>query len=479
QMVRDGSRYFGPYSSVAYAHALMDIIGTLFKLRNCKHKLSDEAIASGKFKVCINAHIDKCCAPCVAAVSHEDYDALIDSVAHLLNGGVGDIIRENRARMNEAAAELRFEDAQMYKERVELLQKHYSKSPIISQTQNDTDIFSVVGEGLDWFCNFMRIRKGSVIQSYNMELSARIEESEGDILSSFIGEMISKFGKLSREVIVPSLPSCNFEGVQFAVPLKGAKTELLALSRKNALAMKAERLKVEEKSDPQQHTERVLEAIRRDLGMTELPRHIECFDNSNIQGTNPVASCVVFRDARPSKKDYRRFKIKTVVGANDFASMKEVVNRRYSRMMAEGETLPQLVVIDGGKGQLRFALEALEELGIADRMRIVGLAKRFEEVVLPNDPYPLFLDKNSMTLKVLMQIRDEAHRFGITFHRSLRRKSLITTELKEIKGVGDKTADKLLSTFRSVVKIKSATLDDLTAVVGSRQARLVYEHFKK
>lgn len=478
RLTKGGGKYFGPYSSAGYAHSMLELIAALYPLRNCKLALTEEGVAHGKFKVCLNAHLGRCCAPCVGRMSKDGYDAMITSVETLLSGGARGLIRENREKMAAAASQLEFEQAQVYKERAELLEKHYSKSPIVSRTMFDTDVFSMVSEGQEHFCNFIRIRSGCVVQSFNMELEARIEEPPQAVLAAFMAEMISKFGALSKEVIVPFEPNQEFEGVQMVVPQKGDKMELLRLSQKNAAALKVEKYRHEEKVNPEEYKEKVLQNLQRDLGMKQLPRHIECFDNSNIQGTNPVASCVVFRDGRPSKKDYRHFKIKTVVGANDYASMKEVVNRRYSRLMAEGQELPQLIVIDGGKGQLHFALEALYELGIADQVCTVGLAKRLEEVIRPGDPYPLFLDKNSSSLKVLMQIRDEAHRFGITFHRSLRSKSQIGSQLAEIQGVGDATASRLLSHFKSVKRIREASLQDLETVVGKSMAAKVYNFFK-
>ena len=477
RLTKDGSRYFGPYSNASYAHAMLELIAQLYPLRTCKMRLSDEAIAKGKFKVCLNAHLGRCSAPCVGRISHEDYDAMITAVETLLSGGARGLIRDNREQMASAAARLEYEQAQVFKERALLLERHYSKSAIVNQTMNDTDVFSMVSEGQEHFCNFLRIREGCVVQSFNMELEARIEEPEEEVLAAFMAEMISKFGALSKEVVVPFAPGGEFEGVEVTVPQRGQKLELLRLSQKNAGALKAEKYRHEERVNPDEYNQRVMEALQRDLGMKELPRHIECFDNSNIQGTNPVASCVVFRDAHPYKKDYRHFNIKTVVGANDYASMKEVVNRRYSRLMAEGQELPQLVVIDGGRGQLHFAMEALHELGIADRVCAVGLAKRLEEVIRPGDPYPLFLDKNSTSLKVLMQIRDEAHRFGITHHRNLRSKSQIGSQLAEIRGVGEATAAKLLARFKSVKRVKEASLPDLEEVVGKSLAAKVYIYF--
>ncbi|MBR3745218.1 MAG: excinuclease ABC subunit C [Bacteroidales bacterium] len=479
RLTKDGSRYFGPYSNASYAHAMLELIAQLYPLRTCKMRLTDDAIAAGKFKVCLNAHLGRCSAPCVGRVSREDYDAMISAVETLLSGGARGLIRENREKMADAAARLDYEHAQVYKERAMLLERHYSKSAIVNQTMSDTDVFSIVSEGQEHFCNFLRIREGCVVQSFNMELEARIEEPREEVLAAFMAEMISKFGALSKEVVVPFAPGGEFTGVEVTVPQKGNKMELLRLSQKNAGALKVEKYRHEEKVNPDEYNMRVMESLKRDLGMQDLPHHIECFDNSNIQGTNPVASCVVFRECRPSKKDYRHFNIKTVVGANDYASMKEVVNRRYSRLLAEGEPLPQLIVIDGGRGQLHFAMEALHELGIADKVCAVGLAKRLEEIIRPGDPYPLFLDKNSTSLKVLMQIRDEAHRFGITHHRNLRSKSQIGSQLAEIPGVGEATAARLLTRFKSVKRIKEASLNDLEEVVGRKVAANVYDYFNE
>lgn len=478
RMVKSSGRYFGPYSSAGYAHAMLELIASLYPLRSCKLALSEEAIAKGRFKVCLNAHLGRCSAPCTGEISKADYDAMISAVETLLSGGARDIIRDWKGKMQQAAAELRYEDAQKYKDRQDILEKHYSRSPIVNRTMHDTDVFSIESEGEDHFCNFMRIRKGCVVQSFNMELEARIEEPQESVLATFMAEMISKFGTLSKEVLVPIIPNQEFDGVSLTVPQKGDNLELLRLSIKNAGALKAEKFRHEEKVNPDEYNMMVMQALQRDLGMKELPRHIECFDNSNIQGTNPVASCVVFRECRPSKKDYRHFKIKTVVGANDFASMKEVVNRRYSRLLAEGEELPQLIVIDGGKGQLHSALEALCELGIDTRITVVGLAKRLEEIIRPGDPYPLFLDKNSTSLKVLMHIRDEAHRFGITFHRNLRSKGFAGSQLSQIPGVGEVTCTKLLSHFKSAKRVREASLQELETVVGGKMASRVFNYFR-
>lgn len=477
RVVKDGSRYFGPYSSVVTAHTLVDLFSSIYKLRNCKYALTEENIAAGKFRKCLNAHLDKCAAPCIGQMSAQEYDEQIESIIAILKGGVAQLIKQTKAAMDEASSQLRFEDANVQKEKMLMLEKFYSKSLVVSASIDDLDVFSLIEDSSDAFCNFLRVKGGCIVQSFNMELKSRIEESKEQLLSLFMVEMISKFGPLSKEVIVPFYPDTTFEGRNVHIPLKGDKAALMELSRKNAAAMKADRLKQEEHLRPEEHSARIVATLKADLAMLVEPRHIECFDNSNIQGTSPVASCVVFRDCKPSKKEYRHFKIKTVVGANDFASMKEVVNRRYSRMLAEGEPLPDLIVVDGGLGQLHCALEALQELGIDDKVKIVGLAKRFEEVIVPGDPHPLFLSKNSSSLKVIMHIRDEAHRFGITFHRDLRSKAQIQSELLDIEGVGEATQTKLIRNFRSVARVKKASEADLTAVVGKKLATAIFRHF--
>jgi len=366
---------------------------------------------------------------------------------------------------------LNFEEAQVYKDRIETLQKHYAKSVITAAKDSEADVFSLVFDGADAFGNFLRLRGGSVVQSLNLGFKMQIEEEQAAVLSEFIAEIESKFGDLSKELIVPFMPDVELPGIKYTVPQKGDKLTLLELSNKNAKEYHFNTLKQREHTDPDAYNHSVLEELAKALGMKVLPEHIECFDNSNIQGTNPVASCVVFRGGRPSKKDYRKFKIKTVIGANDYASMKEVVNRRYSRMLAENpDDLPQLIVIDGGKGQLGFAWEALCELGINDKLTVVGLAKRLEEVIRVGDPYPLFIDRNSAALKLLQQVRDEAHRFGITFHRSLRSKAAIKSALSEIKGVGKQTEERLLMHYGSVARIAAANPEDLANFVGPKLA---------
>ncbi len=474
-----GNRYFGPYSSVLHARNLVDFFGEIYPLRTCNLKITSEAILRHKFRPCLNFHIGKCKAPCVGNISKAEYGANIEEIVHILSGRGGEVIKHYKALMADAAERLAFEEAQGYKDKLRSLEKHYSKSIITSAADTDADVFSMVFDGGEAFGNFLRIRGGAIIQSLNLGFRSQIEEERETMLATFIGEIEDKFGTLSREVIVPFLPDVEIDGVEFRIPQRGEKLALLELSAKNAREFHFNSLKQREHTDPDAFRMSVMEDLRKALGMKELPRHMECFDNSNIQGTNPVASCVVFRDAEPCKADYRRFKIKTVIGANDFASMKEVVNRRYARMLAEApEDLPQLIVIDGGKGQLEFAHQALAELGILDKVTVVGLAKRLEEVIRVGDPYPLFIDRNSQALKVLQRIRDEAHRFGITFHRNLRSKAAIQSALREIKGVGEKTEQRLLLHYGSVARIASAPLEELSALVGAELAMRIHDYLK-
>ena len=474
-----GNRYFGPYSSVMHARNLVDFFGEIYALRTCTLKITSEAILRGKFRPCLNFHIGKCKAPCVGKISREEYDGYIDEIVRILSGRGSDVIKHYKTLMSEAAERLDFEQAQVYKEKLTSLEKHYAKSIITQARDTDADVFSMVFDLNEAFGNFLRIRSGAIVQSLNLGFKSQIEETREAMLATFIGEIEDKFGELSKEVIVPFLPDVEIPGVEFRIPQKGDKLALLELSAKNAKEFHFNSLKQREHTDPDQFRMSVMEDLRKALGMTELPRHMECFDNSNIQGTNPVASCVVFRNAEPSKADYRRFKIKTVIGANDYASMKEVVNRRYSRMLAEApDDLPQLIVIDGGKGQLEFAHQALAELGILDRVTVIGLAKRMEEVIRVGDPYPLFIDRNSQALKVLQQIRDEAHRFGITFHRNLRSKAAIQSALREIKGVGEKTEQRLILHYGSVARIAAAPLEELSSLVGAELAVRIHDYLK-
>ncbi len=468
RLVKNGSRYFGPYSSVIHARNLLEMFRDIYPLRTCNLKIDSAAILRKRFRPCLEFHIRRCRGCCIGAVSKEEYNGWIEEIVSLLKGGGRTMIQHYRTLMEQAAESLDFEQAAFYKYKMQSLEKHYSKSIIASSADSDVDVFSLVMDSSDAFGNFLRIRGGAVIQSLNLGFRLNIEEEPAAVLSSFIAEIESKFGELSKEIIVPFLPDVEIDGIDFRIPFKGDKLALLQLSNRNAREMQFNTLKQREHTDPDEFHRKVLEDLQKAIGMKELPVHMECFDNSNIQGTNPVAACVVFRDGVPSKKDYRKFKIKTVVGANDYASMKEIVNRRYSRMLQENpEDLPQLVVIDGGKGQLSYAYEALAELGLTDKLTVIGLAERLEEVIRVGDPYPLFIDRNSQALKLLQQIRDEAHRFGITFHRNLRSKAQIASALREIKGVGEKTEQRLILHYGSVARIAAAPLSDLIDFLGN------------
>ena len=477
RVVKDGSRYFGPYSSVVHARNLVEFIHNTYPIRTCNLKITSEAILHKKFRPCLNFHIGKCKGCCIGAISRKEYNDNIEEIVSLLRGGGREVIQHYKTLMLEAAQNMDFESAQLYKEKMQSLDNHYSKSVIINATVGDVDVFSLIVDSPDAFGNFMRIRGGAVVQSLNLGFKMMIEEDQESVLGAFIAEIQSKFGDLSREVIVPFKPDVEIDGVQFKVPVRGDKLSLLELSARNAKEMRLNALKQQEHTDPDAYKNMVMESLRKQIGMNELPVHIECFDNSNIQGTNPVSACVVFRNAVPSKKDYRHFKVKTVIGANDYATMKEVVNRRYSRMLEENpEDIPQLVVIDGGKGQLAFAYEALAELGLTERLTVIALAERMEEVYRVGDPYPMFIDRNSPALKVLQQIRDEAHRFGITFHRKLRSKAQIESALSAIKGVGEKTEQRLLLHYGSVARIAATSVEDLSSLVGRALAERILKH---
>ena len=480
KLIKNGSRYFGPYSSVLHARSLIDFIHTVYPLRTCKNKITSDTILRGKIRPCLNMHIKKCKGCCVGGISKQEYNRNIEEIVSLLKSGGREIIQHYRALMMEAASRMEFELAQQYKERMLSLEQHYSKSVVMNAEVGDVDVFSLVIDEGEAFGNFLRIRGGAVVQSMNLGFKMMIEEEQEEVLATFIAEIQTKFGELSKEIIVPFQPQMEIPGLTFNVPARGNKLALLELSVRNAKEMRKNSLNQQQHTDPDAYKNRLMESLKVQLGMSVLPRHIECFDNSNLQGTNPVSACVVFRDGVPSKKDYRHFKVKTVVGANDYATMKEVVNRRYSRMLEENpDDLPQLIVIDGGKGQLAFAYEALSELGIIGKVKLVALAERMEEVYQVGDPYPLFLDRNSPALKVLQQIRDEAHRFGITFHRSLRSKAQIQSVLRSIKGVGDKTEQRLLNRFQSVARLAEAPVHEIAELVGPKLAQTIHEELNR
>jgi excinuclease ABC subunit C len=479
RVLKDGSKYFGPYTSGAMLKVMLDLIRQLYPLRTCNHALTPEALAKKRYRVCLEYHIGRCLGPCVQQQTEADYNAGITAITHIIKGRLNELADLLRTQMQAAASSYKFEEAQVYKDRLDMLKRYQSKSVIVTPAISNVDVFTILTDGGEAYCNFLRVVQGAVNHSHTVELRLGIEEEKEALLSYFIAEMHERLGGLSKEIIVPFLPDQELSGTVYVTPQRGDKMKLLELSERNCRLYKLEKLRRMEKTDPGRHTGRVLDTLQKDLRLTALPRHIECFDNSNLQGTHAVSSCVVFRDAKPSKRDYRHFNVKTVTGANDYATMTEVVSRRYSRMVAEGEPLPQLVVIDGGKGQLHAAFDALQALHLEQEIALVGLAKRLEEIYFPGDAVPLFLDKNSESLRVLMQLRDEAHRFGITHHRKKRTGAMLATELAAIKGVGEKTAEKLLLELHSIARIKAASLALLTTLVGRSVALSIKAHFGK
>ena len=481
KFVKDGSLYFGPYSSVQHAHHLLDLINSLYKIRNCKLALSESAINSGKFKPCLNMHIRKCYAPCIGKITLEEYNAQIESIKEILKGNTYSLIKDYKLKMLTHSKRLEFELAQEYKEKIDILNNHYSKSLIVHPSINNTDVFSLVFDGNNAFGNFMRLNQGCIVQSINQHFKLNIEEEKESVLTRFMQEIYSLLDAQDpthkvEEILVPYLPDNFLSSKNIHIPLRGDKLNLLELSTKNANAHRFNRMKQEEIKNPEETQNRAIVALKNFLQMESLPIHIECFDNSNTQGTNPVAACVVFKNGKPSKKDYRHFNIKTVVGANDYASMYEIVFRRYSRMLDEAQELPQLILIDGGKGQLNFAYQALTSLNLNNRIKLISIAERMEEIFTTTDSTPFYLDKNSPALKLLMHLRDEAHRFGITHHRSKRTKNQITSKLLELEGIGEVSAQKLLKHFKSVKRIKEAPIEEIEMVVGKKIANIILQN---
>lgn len=482
RLVRDGSYYFGPYSSVMVQKNMLELIHGLYQVRTCSLNLAPEAIARGRYGVCLQYHIGNCKGPCVGRQSAEEYAAVIERVKKTLRGDLRATREYLHEQMMAAAAEMKFEVAAQYKHRLALLDNYESKSVIVSTTLHRLDVFSLLMDEADGtaYCNYVKVSDGTVVNSFTVQLSVGAEADEREVLSRAILEISDRLsGTLAREVVVPFLPEEGLFGeeVKFTVPVRGDRLKLLEFSQRSAKLYRLEKLKNLEIKNPEKHTDRLMEAMRRALYMDVQPRHIECFDNSNLQGTYPVASCVVFRDGKPSRREYRHFNVKTVIGPDDFASMREIVRRRYSRLLAEGAELPDLIVVDGGKGQLSAAYGVLCELGLEHRIAIVGLAKRIEEIFFPNDPEPYYLDKTGEPLKVIMHLRDEAHRFGITFHRNKRSAGFIRSQLEEIEGVGVKSAAALMKRFRSVARIREASEAELAEVVGAARARRVWLHF--
>ena len=480
QVRHDGSQYFGPYGSISMQRSILEFIREVIPLRTCKLNLAPQNIAKGKYGVCLQYHLGNCKAPCVGHQSEEEYADLLTMVKDVLKGDLRPVRRYLEENMQAAAAELKFELAQRFKQRLDALENYQSRSVIVSAKIVDCDIFSLLEDDDVAYCNFIRLRRGSIVALHTVRLTTGVDATAEEMLSTAIQYIVENISHdLSREVIVPFIPSAAilFDGVTFTVPKRGEKADLLEFSLKSARIYRAEQMKNLEIKNPERHTERLMNAMQRELHLDHQPRHIECFDNSNLQGTNPVASCVVFRDGKPSRKEYRHFNVKTVIGADDFASMREIVYRRYSRLLEEGAELPDLIIVDGGKGQLSSAYEVLCGLGIENRVPIVGLAKRIEEIFFPGDPMPYYLSRTGEPLKVVCHIRDEAHRFGITFHRQKRSKAFINSELEQIEGIGAKSLNVLLKRFKTVSNVRSAKVEELAEVVGLKRAQAIVAYF--
>ncbi len=477
QMIKDGSEYFGPYTPVKMINTLLDLIGQLYKLRNCNLNLTPENIEKKKFKICLEYHIGNCKGPCEGHQSMEDYDQTIKEIRLILKGNINTVIQHLKNLMSQQSAQFFYEEAQVTKQKIELLEKFKTKSVVVNPSIHNTDVFSIVTEEDSAFVNFLRIMNGSIVQGHTLEIKKKLDESPEELLEIAIADLRTKFNSDAKEIIVPFEVPTMMEGVTFTIPKIGEKRHLLSLSESNVRNYIRERDLQLEKQNPENKVLRLMEKMQKDLRLTELPRHIECFDNSNIQGTYPVAAMSVFKNGQPSKKDYRHFNIKTVEGPDDFASMEEVIYRRYKRMLDEAQPLPQLIVIDGGKGQLSSAMTSLEKLGLVGKMAVIGIAKKLEEIYYPGDSAPLYIDKKSETLRVIQNLRDEVHRFGITHHRNRRSKGVMKTELSDIKGIGQSTADELLREFKSVKRIKEASHDELKEVIGNSRADKVFSHF--
>jgi excinuclease ABC subunit C len=477
--VRDGSLYFGPYTSGLMVKTLIGFIRQLFKLRTCNLNLTKSNIEAGKFKVCLEYHLGNCKAPCVGKQAENEYIENIDQIRDILKGNISTVIDSLKSSMKKLSDEMRYEEAQVVKEKIDLLSGFRSKSTVVSNTIKNVDVFAITRESDNAYVNYLKVVQGAIIQALTIELKIRTDEEKESILGFAITEIRQRLSSDSREIILPFKPDILLDKVIYTVPKTGEKLKLLELAERNAIYYKLEQKKKSMEHSPQVRTGKNLEKLKNDLHMPLLPLHIECFDNSNIMGTNPVAACVVFRNARPSKNEYRHFNIKTVVGPDDFSSMEEIVYRRYRRMIEENQKLPQLVIIDGGKGQLSSAVKSLEKLGIKEQVTIIGIAKKLEEIYFPGDSVPIYLDKNSISLKIIQHLRNEAHRFGINFHRDKRSSDMIRSNLDMIKGIGPRTKEILLKHFESVDKIKSASPDELINLVGKSKASVLTGYFSK
>ena len=477
--LRDGSKYYGPYTDVNGAKSVLSVIRDLYPLRTCKTQITPEYIERDKGRLCLSYHMHRCKGCCKGYITDEEYGRYIERVKQILKGETKELMNHLRSEMEQLSLSMKFEEAQALKVQYDAVARYQARCVIISQTIEDVDVFGVDEDNDDIFVNYMHVRRGAVVKSMTLQYRRMMGENIGEMIAYAMQEVKNVTDAEYEEVIVAVKPEIEFKGVTFTIPQRGDKAKLLDVSERNARQYKIAALKQMEHLNPEQRTERILERIKKDFRLSELPRHIECFDNSNTQGTNPVASCVVFKNAKPSKKDYRHFNIKTVEGPDDFASMKEVLTRRYSRLMQEGEELPQLIVVDGGKGQLSSAVEALEEIGLRGVIAVVGIAKRLEEIYFPGDSVPLYIDKNSESLRVVQHLRDEAHRFGITHHRNRRSKSQLISELDSIKGIGEVAKASLFKKFKSVKRMKESTVESLAEAVGPSKAKIIYEAFRQ
>jgi len=476
-VINDGSTYFGPYTSVHMVKVLLDLVRQLYPLRNCNLNLAPENIKKKNYKPCLEYHIGNCLAPCIELQTEKDYNESINHIKKILKGNIQEVLFYLNEIMKQYAQEFKFEEAQVVKEKIEILEKYKSKSTVVSATLNNVDIFNILDDHNVAYVNFLKVVEGRIVQAHTLELKKKLNEKSEDLLLLAIIEIRERLQSTAKEVILPF--TLDLEGIKVSVPVRGEKKSLLELSERNLKYYRLEKQKKSEKKKEKHSGKRILEVIKKDLNLPALPVHMECFDNSNIQGTNPVAACVVFKNAKPSPKEYRHYNIKTVEGPDDYGSMEEVVYRRYKRLLDEKKSLPQLIVIDGGKGQLNAAVKSLKKLNLKDNVSVIGIAKRLEEIFYPNDPVPLYLDKNSESLKVIQHIRNEAHRFGIKFHRNKRSGSFIKSELESIPGIGPKTIDTLLTRFKTIKKIKSLSLDELSTEIGNTKAKLLLEYFNK
>jgi len=477
RVVKDGSQYFGPYANVKMMHTLLELIRQLYPLRTCNLNLTQENIQADKFKVCLEYHIGNCKGPCVGKQTEADYELAIQNIRKIIKGNIREVREHLHALMSEFAEKLEFEEAQLIKEKLTILEKFTSKSAVVSPVVSDADVFSIVSDVKSAYVNYMKVIEGAIVQAHTIELKKKLDESDEELLQMAVIELSQRFASDAKEYILPFELELEIPGVKITVPQRGDRSTLLKLSERNALTFKRDKDKQTEILDPERNVTRIMEQMQKDLRMTEQPRHIECFDNSNIQGAYPVAAMVCFRNGKPYKSDYRHYNIKTVEGPDDFASMEEVVYTRYKRMVDEDIPLPQLIVVDGGKGQLSSAVKSLDKLGLRGKMTIIGIAKKLEEIYFPGDSVPLYIDKRSESLKIIQYARNEAHRFGITHHRNKRAKATVKSELTDIKGISFKTSEQLLLKFRSVKKVKEATEEELAEAIGKAKAKVVFEHF--